>query len=112
MSVLAKSALQGPDVACAGDCDDVEIQTFGRICCRHEHDLAKKPAASVVVALGREHLQVLVVQAAACGRFAFIGRLYDRYIGNGIAQQPDQRAYPQRRVEQQHALIRLGADLP
>jgi hypothetical protein len=109
VSVLAKPALQGPAVLGAGDGDDVEIQPFGRIGGRYERDLAQKSTAGAVVAFGSEDLESLVVQAAVGGRFAFIGRLHDRCVGNRIAQQSDQRADPQCRVGQSHVRIRSRA---
>ena len=56
-----------------------------------------------------QDLESLVVQAAVGGRFAFIGRLHDRYVGNRITQQSDHRADPQCRAGQSHVPIRSRA---
>src|SRR5215510_12418289 len=91
---FAQAALELPAVAGAGDGDDVEIQPLVRVARRDEHDLAQKRPAALLVALGLEHLQILVVQLAARRCLALIGGLDHGHVGKSAARQADERAGP------------------
>src|ERR1700730_8206605 len=98
LSTLAQSALERPSVADAGDGDDVEIQSLGRIALRYERDLAEKSIGAAVVTFGLQNLQALVVQRAAGRCLTFVGGLNRRDIGYRVAGYRDQRAEPSDRL--------------
>src|SRR5262245_1578841 len=103
---LAQAALELPAIAGASDRHDVEIQPLVRVARRDEHDLAQKRPAALLVALGLQHLQILVVQFAARRRLALIGGLDDGHVGKHAARQADERAGPSDRLP--HAPSRFG----
>src|SRR5215510_730856 len=91
---FAQAALELPAITGAGDGDDVEIQPLARVARRDEHDLAQKRPVALLVALGLEHLQILVVQLTARRRLALIGGLDHGHVGKSAARQADERAGP------------------
>src|SRR5262252_71683 len=98
---LAQAALELPTVVRASDGNDVEIEALVplvRVSLRNECDLAQEGAAGIVVALGRQHLQILVVQLASRRRFALVGGLNRRDIRHCVAGHCDQRAEPSDRL--------------
>src|SRR5262252_4886729 len=102
---LAQAALELPAVGRASDGNDVEIEALVplvRVLVRNECDLAQEGAAGIIVALGGQHLQILIVQLASRRRFALICGLDDGDIGNGTASQTHQRARPTDRLPHIH----------